>query len=104
MKLNWRGVIPAITTPFGPDLEIDHAFLGRHARWMVDEGSLGLVPLGSLGEGATLSAVEKRKVLETCLRALEGRAPVIPGISSLSTADAVALARDARELGCRGLM
>jgi 1-pyrroline-4-hydroxy-2-carboxylate deaminase len=104
MKLNWRGVIPAITTPFQPDLSIDHAFLARHVRLLADQGSIGVVPLGSLGEGATLSGAEKRKVLETCLQALEGRAPVIPGISSLGTADAVALARDARDLGCRGLM
>jgi 1-pyrroline-4-hydroxy-2-carboxylate deaminase len=104
MKLSWHGVFPAITTAFDPALEIDHAFVARHARWMVDAGSTGLVPLGSLGEGATLSGAEKRAVLETCLRAVDGRVPVVPGISALSTAEAVALARDARALGVRGLM
>jgi 1-pyrroline-4-hydroxy-2-carboxylate deaminase len=104
MKLSWRGVFPAITTAFDPALEVDHAFVARHARWMVDAGSAGLVPLGSLGEGATLSGAEKRAVLETCLRAVDGRVPVVPGISALSTAEAVALARDARALGARGLM
>ena len=104
MKVNWRGVIPAITTGFDAELNVDHAFLARHARWMVDAGSVGLVPLGSLGEGATLSAAEKRAVLETCLRAVGDRAAVIPGISALSTAEAVALARDSRRLGAHGLM
>jgi dihydrodipicolinate synthase/N-acetylneuraminate lyase len=104
MKMNWRGVIPAITTPFLPDLGVDHPFLAKHARWLVDTGSIGLVPLGSLGEGATLTGSEKRRVLETLLEAVGDRVPVVPGIAALSTSEAVDLARDARALGCRGLM
>jgi 1-pyrroline-4-hydroxy-2-carboxylate deaminase len=102
--VNWKGVIPAITTPFGDALRVDHGFLAEHARWLVDSGCTGLVPLGSLGEGATLTAAEKRQVLETCVRAVGERVPVVPGISSLATAEAVALARDARQIGCAGLM
>ena len=102
--MNWKGVIPAITTPFGAELRVDHGFLAEHARWLVDSGCTGLVPLGSLGEGATLTAAEKRQVLETCVRAVGDRVPVVPGISSLATAEAVALARDARQIGCAGLM
>jgi 4-hydroxy-tetrahydrodipicolinate synthase len=104
MRLNWRGVVPAITTPFKPDLSVDHEFLAGHAVWMLDQGCTGLVPLGSLGEGATLTAEEKRAILETLVRAVGDRAPIIPGISALSTAEAVRLARDARTIGCRGLM
>ena len=104
MKLPWKGVIPAITTPFNEDLRIDHGALADHARWMVESGCTGLVPLGSLGEGATLTAGEKRQVLETCVRTVGDQVPVIPGISSLTTAEAVSLARDARQIGCRGLM
>lgn len=102
--MSFRGVIPAITTPFNEDLRIDHGFLADHARWMVDSGCTGIVPLGSLGEGATLTASEKRQVLETCVRAVGERVPIVPGISALSTAEAVALARDAQQIGCRGLM
>ena len=54
MKVNWKGVIPAITTPFNADLTVDDGFLAKHSRWLVDEGSVGLVPIGSLGESATL--------------------------------------------------
>jgi 1-pyrroline-4-hydroxy-2-carboxylate deaminase len=104
MKVNWKGVIPAITTPFNGNLTVDHSFLAKHARWLVDPGSTGLVPLGSLGEGATLSQVEKRKVLETCLEAVGDIVPVIAGIAALSTAEAVRLAQDAKAAGCRGLM
>ena len=61
MKVSWRGVMPAITTPFNVDLGVDHGFLATHSRWLVDAGSVGLVPIGSLGESATLDAGEKRK-------------------------------------------
>ena len=95
MKVNWKGVIPAITTPFNTDLTVDEGFLAKHSRWLVDEGSVGLVPIGSLGESATLSPAEKRKVIETCVKAVGDRVPVIPGIAALSTAEAVTLAKDA---------
>ena len=104
MKMNWKGVLPAITTPFNADMSVDYGFLAEHGRWMIDAGCTGLVPLGSLGEGATLSLNEKRKILETCVTTLGDRAPVVAAVSSLSTSDAVAIARDAKSIGCRGLM
>lgn len=100
----WRGVIPAITTPFGADGQVDHAFLAKHARKLIDAGCTGIVPLGSLGEAATLSFDEKLAILRTLVAALGDRAPVIPGIAALSTAEAVRLAREAKAIGCRGLM
>jgi 4-hydroxy-tetrahydrodipicolinate synthase len=99
----WRGVIPAITTPFRDNGSIDHEFLARHAVQMIDAGCTAIVPLGSLGESATLSAPEKRAVLKTLVSAL-GKQPVIASIAGLSTAEAVDLAKDAQSLGCRGLM
>jgi 4-hydroxy-tetrahydrodipicolinate synthase len=104
MTMNWRGVFPAITTPFTEELAVDAPALARHAAWLVDEGAAGLVVLGSLGEGATLADGEKRDVLATCVAAAGGRVPIVAGISALSTRDAVALARDAARLGCGGLM
>ena len=104
MSVDWRGVIPAITTPFNQDLSIDHGFLAAHCRWLIDSGCTGVVALGSLGEGATLTAREKSAVLETCVNAIGSRAAVIAGVASLSTAEAVAIARSAEEAGCHGLM
>jgi len=104
MKVNWKGVIPAITTPFNADFTVDEGLLAKHSRWLVDEGSVGLVPIGSLGESATLNSAEKRKVMETCVKAVGDRVPVIPGIAALSTAEAVKLAQDAKAIGCSGLM
>ncbi len=104
MKVDWRGVIPAITTRFNEDYSIDHAFFAEHCHWLVDAGCIGLVPLGSLGEGATLSFEEKVALLETAIGAVGDRVPVIPGIASLSTAEAVRLAQAAEAAGCSGLM
>jgi 4-hydroxy-tetrahydrodipicolinate synthase len=100
----WRGVIPAITTPFTADGQVDHSFLAQHARTLIDSGCTGIVPLGSLGEAATLSFEEKLAIIRTLVKALEGRAPVIPGIAALSTDEAVRLAREAKALGASGLM
>src|SRR6266700_3222338 len=104
MDMEWRGVIPAMTTAFKSDLSVDHAFVARHARWMVDHGCSGIVPLGSLGESATLRFDEKVLILKTVVGALKGQAPVVAGIASLSTAEAVELACAAQKVGCSGLM
>jgi 4-hydroxy-tetrahydrodipicolinate synthase len=103
-KSDWTGVIPAITTPFNADLSIDHAFLARHANWMIDAGCKGIVAPGSLGEGGTLSREEKTDLWETLVAAVGPRVPVIAAISALSTDEAVHSARDAQAAGCRGLM
>ncbi|WP_394839963.1 dihydrodipicolinate synthase family protein [Pendulispora rubella] len=97
-------MIPAMTTPFNADLTVDHGALGEQCRWLADQGVAGVVPLGSLGEGATLTHSEKRQILETCVRAVSDRVAVLPGIFAVSTPEAVALAKHARAVGCRGLM
>lgn len=99
----FRGVLPAITTPFAADGEVDHARLRRHAEWLLANGCRGLIALGSLGEGATLSTAEKTAILRT-LVAASGSLPVIAGIAALATRDAAALATTAAAAGCRGLM
>jgi len=99
----FHGVLPAITTPFLADGRVDHAALAGHARWMLGHGCTGLVPCGSLGEGATLDFSEKVAVIRTCVEAAAG-APVIPGIAALATAEAVRLAQAAEAAGAQGLM
>jgi 4-hydroxy-tetrahydrodipicolinate synthase len=104
MSMTWNGVMPAITTPFNADGDVDHAFLARHALWMLEAGCTGIVALGSLGEAATLSAPEKLDVLRTLAKALGGRVPLVAGIAALSTDEACGLAREAAQIGCAGLM
>jgi 4-hydroxy-tetrahydrodipicolinate synthase len=102
--MKFEGVMPAITTPFNRDLTIDHDFIAKHVNWLIDHGCTGIVPLGSLGEGNTLSFDEKIEIVRTCVSALDGRVPVMPGIAALSTAEAVGLAQACAEAGCRALM
>ena len=102
--MKWQGVFPAVTTPFREDLSLDLDFLARHLEKMLAAGCTGFVPLGSLGESATLTFEEKGRILETCRRALSGRAPLVAGIAALSTTEAVATARLAQDKGCDGLM
>ena len=101
---HWQGVFAAITTPFAPDLSVDHEFLRAHTSWLVDNGCTGIVALGSLGEAATLAFDEKVAMLESCRRSVGERVPVVAGIAGLATAECVALARRAAAVGCDGLM
>jgi 4-hydroxy-tetrahydrodipicolinate synthase len=102
--MNWKGVIPAITTNLKADLSVDHDALAAHCRWMIDSGCTGLVCCGSLGEAQTLTLDEKIAVVRTAVAAVGGRAPVALGIASLTTVEAVAMAQAAQAAGAKGLM
>lgn len=103
--MNWFGVMPAMTTAFDADLNVDHDFVGKHAAWLLENGCKGLVMLGSLGEGATLEHDEKVAILKTAVKASEkAGTPVVAAISALSTKNAVQLAKEAEAAGCQGLM
>ena len=88
----WRGVIPAITTPFHPDYSIDHETFSKHVRWMADSGCTGVVLGGSLGEGGSLSLEEKAELIRTARAA--SKAHVILGVASLTTGEAVGIAKE----------
>lgn len=102
--MNWYGVMPAMTTCFDGDLQVDHPFMTNHAQWLIENGCTGIVSLGSLGEAATLAFDEKFAILKNIVFAVGGRAPVVGAISALSTAEAVTLAKAAESAGCSGLM
>lgn len=104
MTVVWKGLMPAITTPWREDDSVDLEHLVRHARWMAEAGCSAIIPLGSLGEGATLELDEKHALLRRLVAGVSDLAPVIPGIAALSTRQAVALARFAQQVGCGGLM
>ena len=91
---DWRGVIPAITTPFDEGLAVDTHALGQHVNWLIGAGCTGIVTLGSLGEAPALTTLERVHIVRTCVQAARGRVPVVAGVSTYTTPDAVALARD----------
>jgi 4-hydroxy-tetrahydrodipicolinate synthase len=104
MTMQWKGVMPAITTCFDEALNVDHSFVAKHCQWLVDNGCTGIVALGSLGEGATLTFEEKAAILKTCIGAVGDRVPVVSAVSALGTAEAVEIAKRAAAIGCQGLM
>jgi len=102
--MNWKGVTPAVTTPFNQNLTVDHGFLAEHCRWLLENGCAGVVALGSLVEGATLSFEEKAEILRTLGKAVDRKGTLVASISSLTTSESVSLAKAASDLGCSGLM
>ncbi len=94
----FKGSIPALVTPFR-DEALDEAALRAFVAWQIAEGSHGLVPCGTTGEGATLAADEHLKVIATCVEVAAGRVPVIAGCGANDTRRAIALTRAAKEAG-----
>ena len=104
LECRWAGVFPAVTTQFDAALGLDLAATRAVQAALLEDGVHGLVVLGTVGENNSLSAAEKRSVLQAAVEVAAGRVPVIAGVSELTTAAAVAFARDAGELGASGLM
>jgi 4-hydroxy-tetrahydrodipicolinate synthase len=104
LACNWSGVYPAATTQFDAALELDLRATQSVQAALLREGVHGLVLMGTVGEGNSLSAAEKRTVLRGALEVTEGRVPIIAGVSEFTTATAVTFVRDAERLGASGFM
>jgi 4-hydroxy-tetrahydrodipicolinate synthase len=102
--MNWQGVIPAIMTPFDEDLTVDAELLRREVDALISAGCAGVVALGSLGEGGSLSFDEKKVVLRLCRESVGARGALLAGVAALTTTEAVRLAELGAETGCDGLM
>ena len=99
------GVLVALVTPFTADgLEVDVDNLHAQVERLVQAGVHGLVPGGSTGEFTALTLSERKLVTEECVKAADGRVPVVAGTGALSTAEAIDLARHAAEVGAAALM
>jgi len=100
MQIDWlRGCATAMVTPFTGTGEIDETRLRQLIERQIAGGVRLLVPCGTTGESATLTEAEDRRVIELTIEAARGRARIIAGTGSNSTADAVEYTRAARELG-----
>jgi 4-hydroxy-tetrahydrodipicolinate synthase len=103
--LRFSGVMPANILPFKADLSIDEPAYRRHVRWLVDaRGVTGLVANGHAAEVASLSREERKRALAMALDEVAGGCPVVAGVYSDGTAEAVELARDARHGGAAGIL
>ncbi len=94
----FRGVLPALVTPFRNGALDEDAFVALVER-QIAGGVHGLVPVGTTGETATLSHDEHRRVVELCVKTAAGRVPVVAGAGSNSTAEAIELVRHAKTIG-----
>ncbi len=94
----FRGVLPALVTPFR-DGEVDENAFVRLVERQIAGGVHGLVPVGTTGESATLSHDEHRRVVELCVSTAAGRVPVVAGCGSNSTSEAIELVRHAKTVG-----
>ena len=104
MRVDWTGIFPALTTQLTPDQEVDTDATMAHVEHLLSAGVHGVVMLGTLGEGTSLSAGEKRQLLAATVTAVGGRVPVLAGVAEYTTAEACRLAHDAEEIGVDGLM
>jgi 4-hydroxy-tetrahydrodipicolinate synthase len=93
-----KGSIPALVTPF-KNGALDLDTLKRLVDWQIEQGSTGLVPVGTTGESPTLSHEEHETVVEVVVKAARGRVPVIAGAGSNNTAEGIRLIRHAEKVG-----
>jgi 4-hydroxy-tetrahydrodipicolinate synthase len=100
----WQGVFPAITTQLKRDHSIDLDATARHAEVLIESGVAGLIFLGSLGENQAMRREEKRAVIESMVKAVNGRVPVLSGVAENSTEEACIYVRDVEKLGANGVM
>jgi 4-hydroxy-tetrahydrodipicolinate synthase len=102
--MRFPGIIPAVTTPFDACGAIDFDGLAGNVSALLDAGVHGIVATGTMGEAGSLSTAERRSVVEAVVRAVDGRVPVIAGVSAGTPAPAIALAADAADAGAVALM
>ncbi|MES2751571.1 MAG: 4-hydroxy-tetrahydrodipicolinate synthase [Pseudomonadota bacterium] len=97
------GSLTALVTPF-KNGALDEAGLRALVNWQIEEGSHGLVPVGTTGESPTLSHAEHHQVVRWCIEEAKGRVPVIAGAGSNSTSEAVDLAKHADKAGADAVL
>ena len=104
MDIQWKGVMPAVTTKFNDDDTLDLVTFEVNIKAQLDAGVSGIILGGTLGEASTLTANEKRILIEKTVEIVKGKVPVIINIAEQSTKDAIEAARLAKEYGAQGLM
>ncbi|MFN3670453.1 MAG: 4-hydroxy-tetrahydrodipicolinate synthase [Bosea sp. (in: a-proteobacteria)] len=99
----FTGSMPALVTPFKAG-RVDEESLRALVEWQIENGSSGLVPVGTTGESPTLSHAEHKQVVEIVIAQAKGRVPVIAGAGSNNTAEAIDLAVHAEKAGADAVL
>lgn len=101
--MRFKGSFTALITPF-KNGGIDEDAFRRLVNWQIEQGTHGLVPVGTTGESPTLSHDEHKRAVELCIETAEGRVPVIAGTGSNSTAEAIDFTLHAKQAGADGAL
>jgi 4-hydroxy-tetrahydrodipicolinate synthase len=101
---DFHGVFPYLVSPVDAGGKVRREVLGRLCDDLIKSGVHGLTPLGSTGEFAYLNNAQRAAVVEAAIEAAKGRVPVVAGVASTSTADAVAQAKAYQKLGADGIL
>src|ERR1700738_2081612 len=101
---DFHGVFPYLVSPIGSDGNIRADVLGRLCDDLIQSGGHGLTPLGSSGAVAYLGREQRLAVVQATIEATQRRVPVVAGVASTSTADAVAQAKACQKLGADGIL
>jgi 4-hydroxy-tetrahydrodipicolinate synthase len=103
-SFEWKGVFPALLTPFDANDQLDLNMYEINLKAQVDAGVSGIIIGGSLGEASTITLEEKESLVKFSVKYLAGKLPVIMNIAEGSTKEAVRQAKLAKEWGASGLM
>ncbi|MCG7394687.1 4-hydroxy-tetrahydrodipicolinate synthase [Microvirga sp. ACRRW] len=99
----FSGSITALVTPF-KDGAVDEAAFRAFINWQIEQGTHGVVPVGTTGESPTLSHKEHDRVIEICVDEVKGRVPVIAGAGSNSTEEAIGFSKHAEKCGADAVL
>ena len=103
MSISWKGVMPAVTTKFTDDDQLDLIMFEKNIQAQLNAGVHGIVLGGTLGEASTLLEEEKRILTRTTVEIVQGKVPVMMNIAEQSTKGAIAAAQKAEEDGAQGI-
>jgi len=100
----FSGVFPPMITIFTSKFEVDEGATREHIDFLIEKGASGIIPCGSTGEFPTMTAAERRKVIEFTIDQVNGRVPVVAGTSSTATDETVEMSKFAEDAGADGLL
>lgn len=104
MSIEWKGVMPAVTTKFTADDKLDFNMFEVNIKAQLEAGVEGIILGGTLGEASTLLEEEKRELVKGTVSMVQGQVPVIMNIAEQTTRGAILAANKAEEDGAKGLM
>jgi 4-hydroxy-tetrahydrodipicolinate synthase len=98
-KMNIRGSIVALVTPMKETGAVDYSALRQLIDWHIEQGTDCIGAVGTTGESPTITVDEQCEIIRTCVEQARGRVPVLAGCGANSTAEAIVLARHAKDIG-----